>query len=411
MKAWFHRLREKLMSSFWFLPSVMACAAVALSYVFLYLDRSPFQDWLGRTSLIYAGGADGARGVLSTIAGSVITVAGTTFSITVAALSLASGQFGPRLLRNFMRDTGNQVVLGTFTSTFLYCILVLRAVRGGDDTAFVPEISVTGGVVLAVVSLGVLIYFIHHVSESIQVSHVLQAAAHELNHAFDKLFPERIGAGGSASEPVLRGTPAEVLARGEGYIMDVDEARLMEEAEKGDLVIELLLRPGDFMIPGARLALVWTAAAAADQREAGHRATRIAGSFSTGRARTTLQDAQFALLQVVEVGVRALSPGINDPFTAIVCVDRITAAMCRLAERRLPDRARRDSKGAVRVVARPYEYSELVEAAYRHLREAARGHWQVERRLRESLREVSSRAQDPRLRRELEKESAALGSG
>lgn len=404
MRAWFNRLREKLMSSFWFLPSVMACAAVALSYLFLYLDRSPLQEWLAKTSLIYAGGAEGARGVLSTIAGSVITVAGTTFSITVAALSLASGQFGPRLLRNFMRDTGNQVVLGTFTSTFLYCILVLRAVRGGDNTAFVPEISVTGGVVLAVISLGVLIYFIHHVSESIQVSHVLQAAAHELNHAFDKLFPERIGAGGSASEPVLTGTPAEVLAQGEGYIQDVDEAALMEQAEKGNLVIELLLRPGDFMIPGARLALVWPAV---DEAGAG----RIARSFTTGRARTTLQDAEFALLQVAEVGVRALSPGINDPFTAIVCVDRITAAMCRLAGRRLPDRARRDSKGAVRVVARPYEYSELVEAAYRHLREAAKGHWQVERRLRESLREVSSRAHDARFRRELEKESAALGSG
>ncbi len=150
-------------------------------------------DWVDKLGWIYTRGPDGARAVLSTIAGSMITVAGVVFSVTIVALSLASNQFGPRLLRNFMRDRGNQIVLGTFVATYLYCLLVMRTVQGMDGSQFVPHLSVTVAILMAVASLGVLIYFIHHVAVSIQAPELIANVAHELHEAIDRLFPEELG--------------------------------------------------------------------------------------------------------------------------------------------------------------------------------------------------------------------------
>src|SRR5688572_28297158 len=150
MSRWLRARWDRLRSSYWFIPPVIAIAAIFLPLTGIETDRRFRYDVLREQGWVYTGGAEGARAVLSTIAGSIITVAGTTFSIIIAALSLASAQFGPRLLRNFMRDTGNQVVLGTFTSTFLYCLLVLRTVRGLDENTYVPHVSVTVAVLLAV---------------------------------------------------------------------------------------------------------------------------------------------------------------------------------------------------------------------------------------------------------------------
>ncbi|MEO7133685.1 MAG: DUF2254 family protein, partial [Vicinamibacterales bacterium] len=161
---------ERMRGTYWAVPSTMAAASIVLSIAMVDLDRALTATRLSRLSWVYTGGPEGARAVLSTIAASMITVAGVTFSITIVALTLASQQFGPRLLRNFLRDIGNQVTLGTFIATFSYCLLVLRTVRGNDDAQFVPHLAVTAGVVLAMFSLGVLIFFIHHVSVSIQAS-------------------------------------------------------------------------------------------------------------------------------------------------------------------------------------------------------------------------------------------------
>ena len=173
MRAQLLKYWDRIRSSFWFLPSLMACGAVALALATVALDGSVTDDWLQTLAWVYTGGAEGASAVLETIAGSMITIAGVVFSLTLVALSLASSQFGPRLLRNFMRDTANQVVLGTFVATFLYCLLVLRTIRRADEVAFVPHLSVTLGVLFAIASLGVLIYFIHHVSVSIQADEII----------------------------------------------------------------------------------------------------------------------------------------------------------------------------------------------------------------------------------------------
>ena len=184
---------EVLRGSFWFLPSMMAAGAVLLSFGAVQLDAAMEADAYGRFDFIYLFGPEGARAILSAVATSMITVAGLTFSITMLTLQLASSQFGPRLLRNFMRDRGNQLVLGTFISTFVYCLLVLRTVKGVEGSSFVPHLAVAIGVVLAVAGLAVLIYFIHHTATSIRIETLLASLAQETAATIDRLFPENLG--------------------------------------------------------------------------------------------------------------------------------------------------------------------------------------------------------------------------
>jgi uncharacterized membrane protein len=261
----FLNLWDTLRSSLWFVPALMIAMATGLSFVLIALDRGGAQQVMAKTGWVWGGGPEGAREVLSTIAGSMITVAGVVFSITIVAFQLASSQFGPRLLRNFMRDTGNQVVLGTFIATFLYSLLVLRTVRGGDSDEFVPYLSVALAIVLAVVSLGVLIYFIHHVSVSIQAAHVIAVVSAELAHAIERLFPEKLGhgvpEGRMRKEADLPGdfayTAHPITAADSGYLQRIDTEKLMAVAKAHDLLLDLPYRPGHFVEQDSTVVLAW----------------------------------------------------------------------------------------------------------------------------------------------------------
>ncbi|RYG47299.1 DUF2254 domain-containing protein [bacterium] len=392
---------EKLRTNYWFVPAVMSVVAIALSFVLVGWDRTLRDDMVRELGWVYSGGPEGARGVLSTIASSVIGVAGTTFSITIAVLSLATGQYGPRLLRGFMRDRGNQIVLGTFTSTFLYCLLVLRTVRGTDADTYVPHLSVTFAVLLAIANMGVLIYFVNHVAESIQVSRIIEKVGNEVDASIERLFPEEIGSPqGGTSLPA--GSSETVRSEESGYVVSVDEESLLRTAAKYDLVLKLVARPGDHVIFGMPLVSVWPGA--------GEHENALRGAYALSRTRTAFQDAEFALMELAEIGVRALSPGTNDPFTAIACLDRLAASMCRLAERKRPSAFRRDDEGRLRVVAEPYPYGRLVAAAFGHIRHAAMGQPAVLERLRITLDLVRSRAEDASLMTALdaEKEAASV---
>ncbi len=193
MKSRLLKYWDLIRSSFWFLPSLLASAAIALAFATVALDGAVTYQWLQTWNLAYTGGAEGASLVLGTIAGSMITIAGLVFSMTLVTLSLAASNFGPRLLQNFMRDTANQVVLGTFVATFLYCLLVLRTIRRADEGAFVPHLSVTLGVLLAMVSIGVLIYFIHHVAVSIQADEIVTRVGADLLDRVERLYPQQFG--------------------------------------------------------------------------------------------------------------------------------------------------------------------------------------------------------------------------
>lgn len=354
-------LWESLRATYWAVPSVMVVAALALAVGMVQLDRSTGEEFIDQLSWIYTGGPDGAREVLSTIAGSMMTVAGVTFSITIVALTLASQQFGPRLLRNFLRDRGNQVVLGTFVSTYIYCLMVLRTVRGGDDAEFVPNLSVTTGVLLAIFSLGVLIYFIHHVSVSIQASQIIANVTHDLEHAIDRLFPEMVGDGRRPSSADAASTGVEtgrvVVSRRSGYVQGIDGARLMQTAVEREWVVRVAATPGTFVREGSALLRV-----TGGQDEDGDEALRRA--FLLGAERTGSQDVSFFVEQLTELAVRALSPGVNDPGTARMCLDRLEQTLCRLVAREWPSPLRFDDAGALRVIAEPVPFEQIAHEAF-----------------------------------------------
>jgi uncharacterized membrane protein len=352
----------------------MIVAAVVLSFATVAIDKAVDSGSVA-PDLIYAGGPEGARALLATIAGSMITVAGVSFSITIAALALASSQFGPRLLRNFMRDTGNQIVLGTFISAFMYCLLVLRTVRSVQEDEFVPHISVTIGILTAVAGLIVLIYFIHHVSESIQAATIIAGVGRDLDRAIARLFPREVGRGVSdveggqeKVEQALNAPGAEtVVALHSGYVQLVNLDSLMALAREKDLVIGVACHPGNFVARGGQIARVWCREPAdADCLE------RVSEAFAIGDRPTAEQDVEYSIDQLVEIAVRALSPGINDPFTAIACIDRLGASLRRLAELEFPSPYRFDSEGRLRLIAPPVRFEGILDAAFNQIRQYGR---------------------------------------
>lgn len=405
MKTWLLSTWDSLRSNFWFIPSLMVAGSVLLSFAMLWLDRHAGTGLAASAAPTYSRGPEGARALLSAVAGSMVTIASLTFSITIVTLQLASSQFGPRLLRGFVRDLGNQVVLGTFIATFTYCLLVLRAVNGTEEHEFVPHLSVVVALVLTLASLGVLIYFIHHTSYSIQAETVVASMGEELRRAIDRIFPEDLGedadeAGRPRSAARL---PADfdadslpVVATQSDYLQNVDGERLLGLAADKDLVIRVEHRPGDFVVAGRDLVRIRPASRVDEELEGA-----VRGAFFFGPRRTLTQDAEFAVDQLVEIAVRALSPGINDPFTAMACLDRLSAGLSRLAARKAPSAHRFDEQGRLRVAAETTSMAGFVDAAFHQIRQAARTNAAVTLRMLEVVAIVLPFAREGSFRRSL----------
>ena len=400
MKARILEYWDRIRSSFWFVPGIMAGAAIVFAFAAVTLDESvTVGGWLVEQNWAYGGGADGASLVLSTIAGSMITIAGVVFSMTLVALSLASSQLGPRLLRNFMRDTRNQVVLGTFIATFVYCLLVLRTIRRAEEVAFVPHLSVSIAVLLAIVSLGVLIYFIHHVSVSIQADEVVARVNAELIDGIDRHFPEDLGCGDPPPVDALAGavSPAAfdlearpVGSADDGYLQSIDLNALMALAKDENALFRLERRPGQYVFTGCPLVSVWPADRVTDPLD-----ERINSAFILGHQRTASQDIEFPIQQLVEIAVRALSPGINDPFTAITCVDRLGSALHRLAQREMPSPFRLDEQERLRMVVPAVTFPEIVDASFGPIRQYGRSSVLVTIRLLETIAAIAGATHRP----------------
>ncbi|MCU0493045.1 MAG: DUF2254 domain-containing protein [Chloroflexaceae bacterium] len=396
MQARLATLWETLRTNFWFVPSLMAGGAVLVAFVMLTLDARLENSVIRGLPGVYAGGPEGARSLLSTVASSVITVAGTTFSITIAALTLASSQYGPLLLRNFVRDRGNQAVLGTFIATFLYCLLILRTIRaeaGLADTEFVPHLAVSVAMGLAVASVAVLIYFIHHIATAIQADTIITAVSTDLHTAITRLFPTTIGQHQPTRAPASleadRRTRATQTARAvtvaeSGYLQAIDAEALLHLAIEHQLTIELFYRPGAFLVRGSPLAQVWPV-----NRFSPSVRQALRDACVVGHARTQSQDVEFAINQLVQIAVRALSPGVNDPFTAIICIDRLGAVLCQLAGRTMPDAYRYDDDGYLRVITPPVTFAHLVNVACDQIRQYGRSSVAVTIRLLEMLERVA----------------------
>lgn len=389
METKFSKLLDSLHSSFWFIPALMVVLALGLSLLTIGIDQKLDADIIGNLGWAYALGPNGSRAILSAIAGSMVTVATTAFSITIVALQLASSQFGPRLLRNFMQDTGNQIVLGTFISTFVYSLMVLRTINGVAENEFVPHISVTCGIGLAIASIGVLIYFIHHSATSIQVDHVISKVGCELDEVIDRLFPKQIGRGASKhrAEPLTSDIPANferetspIQATSSSYVQAIDTDQLMQIATQSNILLQLQRRPGDFVIKGSPLALIYPADSGGKKL-----VKQINDAFVLGSQRTDQQDVEFSINQLVEIAARALSPGINDPFTAIRCIDQLSAALCHLAQKEIPSAYRYDDQDKLRVIAEPLTFVDVTDAAFNQIRQYGQTSVAVTMRLLEAI--------------------------
>lgn len=378
-------LKNRLLINYWFIPSTMVASAIGLSFLLPWIDTLNEGAADIVPTWIYGGGPTGARTLLSTIAGSMITVAALVFSITIAGLATASQQYGPRLLRNFINDRGYQLVLGTFLATFTYCLLVLRTVKATDSEQFVPYLSLAVALALAVVAVGVLVYFIHHAAFSIRAETIVASTGRELRAAIDRLYPDTNGQPGTPNNETRslpEGFPTgaqEVPARRSGYIQGIDHARLVGLAQENHLVLRLELRPGAFVVEQGRLMESWPDRALSDEL-----IQELNECFVLGSQRLLPPDVESAVNQLVEIAVRSLSPGINDPDTAVACIDQLADALGRAGERGIPP-ALLPSEGEVSLVTYPLNYPRLVDLALSRIRQYGRGHAPIILRLLEVI--------------------------
>lgn len=388
LRAW-----DRLRSSYWFVPIAISLAALALALVLGTIDEAAQRKYLPSLSGVFLIDESGARAILSTLAASSISVASVVFSIAMLVLSTAASQFGPRLLPNFMREESTQFVLGGFIGTFIYCLLVLSRIRSGQPDS-VPQLSVGMALVLGIFSFGLLIHFIHRVSIFIQAPRIIEEVTAALIDTFRRLFPEAIDhesnrdvAEQARSLPKHFGAAGgRVLAKDNGYLQAIDLDRLIALAQQYDVLIRLLKRPGQFVVERHGLALV-----VPEERTANKLADHIRGAFLIGPERTYTQDAEFAVEQLVEVAIRALSPGINDSFTAINCIDRLGAALSFLASRWLPSPFHYDRENELRVIAEPFTYEGIIDSAFNQVRQNARANEAVTIRLMETIGMLAER--------------------
>ncbi len=390
-----------LRSSFWFVPSLIVAVSIALAVALIGADFTESEQWLARWPRLFGVGADGARGTLSTIAGSMMTVVGVTFSMVLMTLALASSQYTSRILRNFMRDRVTQVVLGIFAGIFTYCLIVLRTVRGGIDGVFVPSMAVSFSVVLAMGGIGVLIFFIHHIAASIQASNIIASVADETMAVVDRLFPEKLGNGpvDSDEDPAVLALPAQhwqaVPARRNGYIQGMDNAALLRLAREYNTIVRMERSIGDFVVYDATLASL-----ALELPPGQELITALRESYRIDRYRTVEQDLAFGVRQIVDIALRALSPGINDTTTAVMCVDYLTAILARLASRSIPSLHRYENR-ELRVIAIGPTFASLVAEAFDQIRGSADGNIAIMLRMLGAIQTIAGLTAGPSRRRAL----------
>ena len=384
-------LREELRTNLWLVPLIEVVAAVVLFGITYALDRAAFDGAFRVPSWALSGSPDAARQILTTVAAAIITVVGVVFSIVIVALTLASTQFGPRMLRNFIRDPGTQITLGTFVGTFVYSVLALGSIGQESRGDFVPHISITVTLALLVIDLGVLIYFIHHIATQIQLPQVIASIARDLARAIDT------HAGNEAATKAAPNAAATLAALGNGggivaaprsgYLQFIDRRTLVRIASGAGVVIQMMHRPGHFLVQGYPYATVWPA----DQ--AGVVARELARSHVTGPYRTLAQDLSFGLDQLVEIALRALSPAVNDTFTAMTCIDWIGDSLCKVTGSWQPQHVYCDAGGEVRVITTEPTYGRLVQRSFEKVRQAGRGMPAIMIRQLDALAKIMQRAQ------------------
>ncbi|ADJ29417.1 DUF2254 domain-containing protein [Nitrosococcus watsonii] len=398
-------LWEVLRESLWFIPTCIVIGAIILALGLIELESAVERKQLAEhwPRVFFGADAEGSRTLLSAIASSMITVAGVTFSITVVALALASNQYTSRILRNFMRDRANQTVLGVFVGVFVYCLLVLRAIRGGDEGIFVPALAVFGALVLTLVAIGFFIFFIHHIAASIQATSIIESAAKETLQAIDRLFPEEIG------KAIVERVDADLTiqawvtipAQQSGYIQGIDTEALLDIACAQDILVRMEKKVGDFVIEASPLVSV--AGKPPDDEFIGE----LEAVYNINGKRTVEQDVAYGIRQIVDVALKALSPAINDTTTAIICVDFLGVILARLIGRHIEKTYRSDS-GRLRLIARGPTFSQLLAEACDQIRQNAEGNVAVLTRLLQHLETLTKLTADTQRHQVLRQQAAVV---
>ena len=395
------RLWSNLRDGFWFLPSLIVLGSVAVAVALIQSDTAGNKQWMSRWPRLFGTSAAGAREMLSTIAGSMMTVVGVTFSMVLVTLALASSQYTSRILRNFMRDRVTQIVLGIFAGIFTYCLIVLGTIRGEDAAGFIPSLAVAFGVVLAISGIGALIFFIHHIAYSIQASSIIDSVADETLAAIDRLFPQKLG---QASVDDPDDQPALLLpernwqaipARVNGYIQSVDNAMLLHLARTHQTVVRMERGIGGFVVQNTTLASL-----ALEVPPEPELIAALQACYRIHRHRTVQQDAAFGIRQLVDMALRALSPGFNDTTTAVMCVDYLTAILARLVVRPIPS-SHRYEEGELRVIAIGSTFADLTAEAFDQIRVSAQGNVAVILRLLNAIEIITGLAASASQRRAL----------
>ena len=370
MNAWLKQFFFNIRHSYWFIPSVLAIvsilAAAALVAVDIYwLTSVPDKyKWLFDTE------PQGARAILSTVAGSTITVAGVVFSMTMMSVSHTTSTYGPRLMLNFLKDSKNQFTLGIFIATFIYCLLVLRTIQGGgadDQLIFVPHLAVFGAIGMALLSVAVLIGFLHHIPHSINIGNVVADRGHSLIARLEKIFTTEDTGGVQQALQLQDKTKLDVYTKHFGYVQALDYSGLVDFCKASDIVVSLYKKPGDFIAIGEPLLLIHSTDDL-DNKTTEGLSDKLPSFYGIGRQRTPAQDVSFIVEELCQVAARALSPGINDPFTAISCLDWLSAGISCTLGASSNEETLCDDEGDQRVMIQRLTFAALCEQIFGCLR-------------------------------------------
>lgn len=380
-----HTRRHELRTALWPVPMAIIAGFVALAVVTLLIDHQVLPDQRLPLALD-PGDAANVRDLLIAIAGAAITVVALVASLTLVTLTIASTQFGPRLVRTFLATRAPKVTIGLFVGTFVYCLIVLLAVHDGPGTVFVPRISAVVALMAAIVDAIALVFYLHATAVSIQPATVVNRIAAQLDAALDELAAEGELVGetdAAAVEPVLRRCDQEGIVQTavtSGYLKHIDHDHLVAAAQSTDAVVRLVVRPGQFVLAGSPVAQVLPGP---DGRAPDPAV--ITAALVIGANRTVEQDLRFAVDQLVEIAIRALSPAINDTFTALTCINWLAGALLRLSEDPLPQRTHRDATGTIRLVDRHLSFTDVTDSAFDKIRQAGHNSPAVLIRLLESV--------------------------
>lgn len=381
LRMWLDNLR----SSLWFVPTLIVLACVALAYGVLAIDASlPTQWWKDAPGLaaLFDVRIGGAMATLQAIGGSIITIAGVVFSITIAAMTLAAGQYTSRVLRNFIRDHANQAVLGIFLGIFVYCLCIMRSLSGISDNSHAPPLAMLVSLGLAFLGVAMLIFFIHHIAQSLQATSIVASIGRSALPSIDRHFPHRFEPPKESDVGLTRpdGQHKQTLrSRQNGYVTGIDFKDLVEAADGCDAMVRVYRGPGFFVTEGEAIAQVQSTGKLEEDV-----VDELQDAWSFSSQRTLENDPGYGLRQLVDVALKALSPGVNETTTGVMCINWIGVMLVRMSGRRLPPQILSSEKN-IRVLTNAPRMGDFIALGFDQIRQNGSGNVAVLERLLEVL--------------------------